>query len=117
MPEDKSGDPKLIAFCGLYCGECGAFKRGRCPGCAGNAKATWCAVRACCLDAKRDSCAACPAHADPRACGKYHNWISRLFGFVFRSDRAACVRRLREVGPEAFAGEMARTGRQSMKRR
>ena len=117
MSETSSADPRLVAFCGLYCGECGAFKRGRCPGCAGNAKATWCTVRKCCLDAQRDSCASCPDHINPVTCGKFHNWISRLFGFIFRSDRAACIHRLREIGRETFAKEMAGTGRQSIKRK
>lgn len=116
MTELSSADSRLVAFCGLYCGECGSFKRKRCPGCADNAKATWCAVRKCCLDEKRDSCAVCSDHADPKTCGKFNNWISRLFGFVFRSDRAACVCRLREVGLETFAKEMAEAGRQSLKR-
>ena len=37
-------DPKLVAYCGLYCGACGAYLRGRCPGCIENYKATWCKV-------------------------------------------------------------------------
>jgi len=27
-------DEKLVAKCGLYCGACGAYLKGRCPGCA-----------------------------------------------------------------------------------
>lgn len=114
---ERSGDPRLVAFCGLYCGECGSHKRGRCPGCADNTKASWCAVRTCCLSEKRDSCAACPHHPDPKSCGKFHNWISRIFGFIFRSDRAACIRRIRQVGRATFAKEMAETGQQTLKRR
>ncbi len=114
---EKAGDPRLVAFCGLYCGECGALKRGRCPGCADNVKAAWCSIRACCLTEKRDSCADCPEHSDPKSCGKFNTWISRLFGFVFRSDRAACVNRLREIGRGAYAKEMAEAGRQSLQRK
>ena len=113
---DARGDAKLVAFCGLYCGECGAFKRGRCPGCAENAKAGWCGVRKCCLAEKRASCADCAAHPDPRSCGKFHHWISRLIGFLLRSNRSACIRRIREVGRETFADEMAKAGRNTLKR-
>jgi len=116
MSDALSGNPALIARCGLYCGECGAYKRGRCPGCAGNAKAAWCKVRSCCLEKGRDSCADCGEHPDPRTCGRFNYWISRLVGFVFRSDRAACVRRIREVGREAFAREMSDAKRYTIKR-
>ena len=116
MPDTANGTPALIARCGLYCGECGAYKRGRCPGCAENAKAAWCKVRSCCLAESRDSCADCGEHPDPRTCGKFSNWIARLFGFVFRSDRAACIGRIREVGREEFAREMTDTKRQTIKR-
>ena len=116
MTDTKPGEARLVAFCGLYCGECGAYKRGRCPGCAENIKTGWCGVRKCCLDEKRTSCADCATHPDPRSCGKFHNWISRLIGFVLRSDRRACIRRIREVGREAFAEEMAKTGRQTLKK-
>ena len=43
-------DPKLVAFCGLYCGACKAYLKERCPGCHDNEKATWCKVRTCCLE-------------------------------------------------------------------
>lgn len=33
-------DPNLVAYCGLYCGACGAYLKERCPGCHSNAKAT-----------------------------------------------------------------------------
>jgi hypothetical protein len=31
----------LVAHCGLYCGACGAYLKGRCPGCHENVKAGW----------------------------------------------------------------------------
>lgn len=49
-------------------------------------------------------------------CGKFNNFISRLFGFVFRSNRAACIERVRVVGVEVFAREMAEQKRQSLPR-
>jgi hypothetical protein len=103
---DVVADTRLIAYCGLYCGACGARLKGRCPGCAGNSKATWCSVRACCLERKIASCAECADYPDPRGCRKFHNVFSRVVGFLLRSDRRACVLRLREVGPDAYAREM-----------
>ena len=44
------------------------------------------------------------------ACPKFTNFIGKVFGFGFRSDRSGCIRRIREVGADAFAGEMRRAG-------
>jgi hypothetical protein len=73
-------------------------------------------VRSCGIAAGYSTCADCAQHADPRECGKYHNWISRIFGFVFRSNRAACIDRVRVVGREEFAREMTQRGRHSLPR-
>jgi hypothetical protein len=112
-------EPKaeLIARCGLYCGACGSYLRGRCPGCRENVKATWCQVRACCQEHSYASCADCGEHADPASCGRFDNVISRLFGFAFNSSRRACVLKIRELGPQGYATLMAGERRQSFPRR
>ena len=98
---------ELVAHCGLYCGACRSYRKGRCPGCHDNEKATWCKVRACCQDDSYATCADCGEFAEPRDCRKFHNLFSRIIGFVLRSDRRACILRIREIGPDAFAAEMA----------
>jgi hypothetical protein len=115
-PDSITTNPELVAYCGLYCGACKAYRSGRCPGCRKNEKAGWCKVRACCISTGRSTCADCTTHPDPRQCGIHNNFISRLFGFVFRSNRAACVDRIRAIGREGFAGEMAKAGRHSLPR-
>lgn len=114
--ESVTCNPDLIAYCGLYCGACKAYRSGRCPGCRKNEKAKWCKVRACAMQAGHASCADCGEHVDPRACATYHSLISRLFGFIFRSNRPACIDRIRCVGRDAFAQEMATRGRHSLPR-
>lgn len=42
-----SGD---VAYCGLYCGACKSHRKGKCPGCRENSKATWCEIRKCCQE-------------------------------------------------------------------
>jgi hypothetical protein len=96
-----------VAFCGLYCGACKKFLSEKCPGCAKNEKASWCKVRACCLENSHASCAECVTFADPMDCKKFNNFISRAAGFVLRSDRAACIARIKAIGLDAFAAEMA----------
>lgn len=116
MPAPVESNPKLLAACGLYCAACGAYAKGRCPGCAGNAKATWCQVRNCCAERRLATCAECAEHADPRNCRKYHNLISRVVGLILRSDRRACILRIREVGAQAFVAEMAAKGARTIRR-
>ena len=109
-------DPNLVAHCGLYCGACEAYMKGRCPGCHENAKASWCKVRSCCQEQELTTCADCSEFPDPMACRKYNNFMARIFGFIFRSDRAACIRQIQEIGISSHADTMAAQKRQSIKR-
>jgi hypothetical protein len=109
-------DVQLVAYCGLYCGACGAYRRGRCPGCHENQKAGWCGVRKCCKENGYSSCAECKTTPEPRDCRKFHNFISRLFGLIFRSDRRACILQIREKGLQGHAEAMAASQRQSVRR-
>jgi len=109
-------DPKLVAFCGLYCGACRKYQRGKCPGCAGNTGATWCKIRACCLENHYLTCADCTQYADVTECGKYNNFIAKLFGLIFRSNRKACIYRIKAIGVDQFAAEMAAKNTPSVRR-
>jgi hypothetical protein len=113
--EPLVADAALVAYCGLYCGACGAFRRGRCPGCHENQKAGWCKVRTCCLENGYGSCAECTLVADPHDCKKFNNIISKLFAWIFRSDRYACIRQIREKGLPGHAEWMAERGLQTIK--
>lgn len=109
-------DSKLVAFCGLYCGACKAYLKEKCPGCPKNEKAGWCKVRTCCIGEAISTCADCSEYPNPRDCGKYDNLIARLFGLVFRSDRAACIKQIREIGLEGHAMKMAELKVQTIKK-
>ena len=107
---------ELVAHCGLYCGACRSYRKGRCKGCHENAKAGWCKVRACCLERDYASCADCAEFADPNDCKLFNNFIARVFGFIFRSDRAACIRQIAKIGLEGHARDMAKNGRQTIRK-
>jgi hypothetical protein len=109
-------DANLVAYCGLYCGACGAYRRGRCPGCHENKKATWCKVRTCCIENRYSSCAQCASVTDPRDCRKFNNFISKLFGLIFRSDRRACIAQIRDKGLQGHAELMAGGGTHTIRR-
>lgn len=69
-----------------------------------------CPVKACTVSRRYDTCADCPDFADLRQCGKLHNFISRLFALIFRSDRIGNLCRIREIGEGAFKTECAGNG-------
>ncbi len=106
----------LIAFCGLYCAACNSFIKEKCPGCSKNAKATWCAVRTCCLENNYKSCTDCKKFDNQMECKKYNNFMSKVFGFLFRSNRKACLDIIKEKGYDGFADYMSQNKLQSIKR-
>jgi hypothetical protein len=109
-------DVKFVAFCGLYCASCKKFTDGKCPGCAENTKASWCKIRSCCIENNYASCADCKEFKDPMQCKKFNNIIAKIFGFVFKSDRAACISLIKEKGYNGFASYMSEKGWQTIKR-
>ncbi|MCK5119509.1 MAG: DUF3795 domain-containing protein [Candidatus Latescibacteria bacterium] len=111
-----AADTRRIAFCGLYCGACGKYLKEKCPGCGENEKATWCKVRTCCMERSYSSCADCREMEDVAACKKFNNLMSKIVGFVLRSDRKACIDRIRENGRERYSEEMARKNRMTIRR-
>ena len=109
-------DSDMVAYCGLYCGACKRYLVGKCPGCRENQKASWCKLRICCIENGYGSCADCEEFEDPMACRKFNNFMSKLFSFIFRSNRAACIQQIREVGIEAHADRMSEMKAHSIKR-
>ncbi len=107
---------ELIAYCGLYCGTCKKYLAGSCPGCHDNQKASWCKVRACNMEHGYASCAECKEFTNPMECKKFNNFFSKVFALIFKSDRAACIAKIRESGMENFARYMAENGLQSIRK-
>lgn len=109
-------DTKLIAYCGLYCGSCRSYLKGSCPGCDGNTKATWCKIRSCNKEHGYGSCADCKEFSNPMECKKYNNFMSKMIGFILKSDRNACISLIRSKGYENFASYMAENKMQTIKK-
>ncbi|NQU66257.1 MAG: DUF3795 domain-containing protein [SAR324 cluster bacterium] len=109
-------DVKNVAFCGLYCGACKKYLNEKCAGCQENEKATWCGVRSCCLENGYQSCADCKSYADPNGCKMYDNFMARLFGFIFRSNRQACINTIKKEGYEKYAEFMTQNQQMTIKR-
>lgn len=109
-------DNRLIAYCGLYCGSCRSYLKGKCQGCRESVKNSWCGIKKCNIENNFTTCADCTI-TGVRECRKYNNFLSRVIGFVLNSDRAACIERIRLAGPDAFAAEMAGKRMQTIKRK
>lgn len=114
--QDIQENVELVAHCGLYCGACRSYLKGKCKGCHENSRATWCKVRSCCRDKQIKTCAECIEFPDARACKKFNNFMSKLFGLVFRSDRAACIAQIKRLGLDGHAKVMAEMRIQTIKR-
>jgi hypothetical protein len=107
---------ELVAYCGLYCGACRSYLKDRCPGCHDNKKASWCKVRICCIEHNYSSCADCKDFSNPSECKNYNNVISKIVGFVLRSDRAACVMQIKQMGIRGHADTMTMQKKQTIKK-
>lgn len=104
-----------VAYCGLYCGACKSLTKGKCPGCYGNEKASWCKIRRCCRENGYATCADCRL-MPLKDCKKYNNIFARAIGFFTHSDRSKCIGRIKETGIEIFAGEMQAKGKMSIRK-
>jgi len=96
-------DTELVAYCGLYCGTCGACKNGRCKACKGEGGFASCPVRLCCKEKGIATCAECREFEDLRKCGKINSFISKFFALIFRSNRLGRLDEIRQKGLEAYA--------------
>jgi hypothetical protein len=96
----------VVACCGLVCSDCGAYRKGRCQGCHGEKPMFRnCPVKACVKFRSFATCADCTAYPDLTQCGKLHNFISRIFAWIFRSDRVGNLNRIRQLGLEPFKAQ------------
>jgi hypothetical protein len=113
MKNNKQNE-NLIAFCGLYCKNCSKYSKGSCPGCEKNEKASWCAIRSCCIEKNILSCAECTDFQHLSECKKYNNVFSKVIQFVTRTDREQCIQIIRKNGREAFMLQMDVLGKMSL---
>lgn len=88
-----------VAMCGLFCGNCGKFKRNKCQGCVLQPGYSRCSIRACVLEKGYVTCAECD---ELEGCKKLNNFISKVFKLIFRSDRNASLCMIQREGMEAF---------------
>ena len=96
----------VLAYCGLVCSDCGAYRKGRCKGCHSDKPMNAsCKVKPCAQEKNCVTCADCGDFTDLKECRKLNNFISKIFALIFRSDRIGNLCRIREIGIEKFKEE------------
>jgi len=96
----------VLAYCGLVCSECGAYLKGRCQGCHSDKPMNrGCKVKPCAKEKGCVCCAECVEFSDLAECKKLNNFISKIFAFIFRSDRIGNLNRIKEIGIDKFQEE------------
>lgn len=94
-----------VGSCGLFCTNCGKFKRGRCYGCQLQPGFGRCPVRLCCVERKITTCAECADFQSPcnyRECPKLNNFIARTISLFTDAERPAALALLRDRGRERY---------------
>ena len=98
---------KIVAYCGLVCNDCGAFKKNRCGGCYCEKPMNMgCKVKPCAVDRGYGTCAECCDFDEFADCKKLNNFISRIFAFIFKSNRIGNLKRIRQIGLDEFKREI-----------
>jgi len=103
-----------IAACGLFCTNCGAFKKGRCEGCQIAPRFKSCKIRACCADKGIIGCWECDEfkERDFADCKKINNFMAKVFAVLFKSDRPGALLMLRDQGIEKYLEVKRASGKQ-----
>jgi hypothetical protein len=100
-------DEKLIAYCGLYCGACPTYIKGKCEGCRGDSSKCavlykQCKVRPCCADNGFFTCADCTIYASTKECKKYNPLLLKIASWVESSDRSKAIEMIKAKGRACF---------------
>ena len=99
----ENGNEKIIAYCGLVCSDCGAYKKHKCQGCHSEKPMFKnCPVKKCAIENSFSTCADCVEFEDLKQCKKLNSFISKIFGLIFRSDRIGNLNKIREKGLDTF---------------
>ncbi len=96
----------IIAYCGLVCSDCGAFKKGRCQGCHSEKPMTMnCSVKPCCIENSYSTCADCKQYSDVKDCKKLNNFIAKIMKVIFRSKRLENLNSIKNDGLDNFKAQ------------
>ena len=108
-------DENLISYCGLYCGACPRYLKGKCEGCQSN-NPSWCKIKPCNLENDFSSCAECTIVGSVADCKKFNPLLIRVGEFVSKTSRKNGIELIQKEGRQAFVDYMVENKLVSMKR-
>ena len=110
-------DENLVAFCGLYCGACPRYLKGKCEGCRTvDHNPNWCKVKPCNVDNEYNSCADCTRFESVAECKAFNPLLIRLGEYLSKTSRQAGIQMIKEKGQSEFVAFMAENQLVSIKR-
>jgi len=109
--EQTADNEKFIAYCGIYCKYCTAFKSDKCAGCRnnsakGSALYKKCQVKPCCVENGFFTCADCTTYATTKDCKKYNPLLLKIASWIESSDRSKAIEMIKAKGRAEFAAYM-----------
>ena len=103
----------IIAYCGLCCTNCGAYKKGKCKGCHSEKPMNRrCKMKACAIEHEYTTCADCTDFQNLKDCKKLNNLIANFFGLILGTNRIGNLYQIRETGIEKFKEKKILDGKQ-----
>ena len=110
---EKDVSVNSLSYCGLYCGNCSGYKRGmplmgKCAGCRAGGGPPECAIRECCKAKGHHTCAACDTFDE---CSLFDGFIHKVARVIFGSDKRGNLRKIGEIGVDAFIEDRIQCGR------
>ncbi len=113
-PITEVDNKTLFSYCGLFCGNCNRGYAKNCDAsklCKNGCGRASCSIRTCAQEKGVDSCADC---SDYTSCKILDSFMSKLFGFIFRSNRSGNLDLLHEKGYDYVADILKSTGKMTV---
>jgi hypothetical protein len=110
----------LVAYCGLYCGACPIYLKGKCKSCKDpNSDVHYksCKVRPCCTKNEYSTCAECNKYQSIDYCKDYNPLFLRFSQFLTQTSRKKGIEKIKNDGAKAFLEFMANRKWFNMKRK
>ena len=95
----------LVPYCGLYCGACPIYAKGKCNGCKDPDSPTHyksCKVKPCCVKNEYSTCAECIKYQSTDECKDFNPLFLRFIQFISKNKRKNGIEMIKTDGEKAF---------------
>ena len=93
----------IVGYCGLVCTNCWAYRKKKCRGCYSEQPMYKnCPVKQCCIEKSYTTCAECIDYSDLKKCKKLNNYVAKIVGFIFKTNKIDNLKKIRQIGLKEF---------------